>query len=143
MNERYYEIYDQLYRNYSYTSAARSPLGPAITRIIDEQIEFLHLVSRIRPDAKLFLLVNFTDVILSPLIVTGVEDQNILLENTAEDIKAILVAASQVSSLRGRNNEITIEPIVENRKISSHDVLIAVQSIWSLLRTLRIEVWGD
>lgn len=48
MNERYYEIYDQLYRNYSYTSAARSPLGPAITRIIDEQIEFLHLVSRIR-----------------------------------------------------------------------------------------------
>lgn len=115
MNERYYEIYDQLYRNYSYTSAARSPLGPAITRIIDEQIEFLHLVSRIRPDAKLFLLVNFTDVILSPLIVTGVEDQNILLENTAEDIKAILVAASQVSSLRGRNNEITIEPIVENR----------------------------
>ena len=117
MNERYYEIYDQLYRNYSYTSAARSPLGPAITRIIDEQIEFLHLVSRIRPDAKLFLLVNFTDVILSPLIVTGVEDQNILLENTAEDIKAILVAASQVSSLRGRNNEITIEPIVENRNI--------------------------
>lgn len=117
MNERYYEIYDQLYRNYSYTSAARSPLGPAITRIIDEQIEFLNLVSRIRPDAKLFLLVNFTDVILSPLIVTGVEDQNILLENTAEDIKAILVAASQVSSLRGRNNEITIEPIVENRNI--------------------------
>lgn len=117
MNERYYEIYDQLYRNYSYTSAARSPLGPAITRIIDEQIEFLHLISRIRPDAKLFLLVNFTDVILSPLIVTGVEDQNILLENTAEDIKAILVAASQVSSLRGRNNEITIEPIVENRNI--------------------------
>jgi hypothetical protein len=54
MNERYYEIYDQLYRNYSFTSAARSPLRPVITQIIDEQIEFLNLVSRIRPDAKLF-----------------------------------------------------------------------------------------
>jgi hypothetical protein len=143
MDERYYEIYDRLYRDYSYTSQIRNSFGLAITRIIDEQIEFLNLASRIRPDAKLFLLVNFTDVILAPLIITNVEDQSVLLESTTEDIKSILVAASQVSSLRGRTNEITIEPIVENRKISSHDVLIAVQSIWSLLRTLRIEVWGD
>lgn len=139
MDSRYYNFYDDLYQRRGYTF---SPNEFQLNSIIDDKIRSLNLTERIRPDAKVFLATNFDVLIVTPLMHFGEVDSNILQQNLSEDIKSILVSSAQVSNLRNRRNGTILDPI-NQYEISSHDVLIAIQSIWSLLLTLRIEVWGD
>ncbi|ROI11892.1 hypothetical protein ACLB6K_24220 (plasmid) [Microcystis aeruginosa FACHB-524] len=168
LSSEFTEIYNELYQSFfSYLyQDDKDSLYSNLARIIDaitEDVPLLNLASRVRPDAKLVLITNFTHLILLPIEIshrrTGdsfdfpYSSFEQLMFSIEHDIICILVNASQVSNIRHRGKVNIIEPNpytpyheneeTYNHEISSHDILTSIQQTWSLLLTLRIEIWGD
>jgi hypothetical protein len=90
--------------------------------------------SRLRPDAKLFLLNNFHQMIVKPLINDynfEMEDINIskMKQECEEDVEVIL--NKSIEEIEYHENE-----------ISGHLIMRIMDRLWRGLNMTRMEVWG-
>ena len=86
----------------------------------------------LRPDAKMFLVTNFNQMIIKPLLVARTENQidlnqKSISEMIQSDLKTIL--------------RFTYE-IKKERQASRHDVMKAIDQLWGKLESTKLEIWG-
>jgi hypothetical protein len=150
MRKEYYEIYRELYDIYRFNQSDPEYFGRRIglfrkrrlppfadmrtVRMIDNAIieaqGELGLGDRVRPDARLFLLVNLHQMVALP--VAGVsgryrEPQSRVEEYVRQDVRDILEAAKEES---------------KDAEVSGHAVVGALARIWEKLQINKLEVWG-
>lgn len=85
-----------------------------------------------RPDAKYFLITNFNNMIIKPILYQILENdkeisEDILREYVTSDIKTIM------------NNSFEIR---KEERISGHDILKSIDSLWPQLQSTKMELWG-
>jgi hypothetical protein len=82
----------------------------------------------LRPDAKLFLLINFRDMIARPLDAVGDDnDRQQLREGLASDVWTVTDAAGRAGP--------------PDSEVSSHEVVNALNRNWDQMVTLRTRLW--
>lgn len=148
MQAKFTEIYENLsknYRNsstftYSYLEDNQDSAARFVERAVKGVIDKLKLNSRIRSDAYHFLLVNFHQMIVMPILM----DPNGPIQNhfnrkrnpfypndfykvISDDIEKILLSAT--------NNK-------DHDEISGHAILDAVAQQYKNLQTMKFEIWG-
>jgi hypothetical protein len=140
MQREFYEIYRDLeerYRasRYPYLLGAEVLFRPGVVgpRTIEDAISDalgdLGLSSQqLRPDARLFLLVNLHEMIVLPLSASpGRLEGQRLAELLRNDVRTILEAAREPTG---------------NNEISGHAVINAISRVWDKLRATELDVWG-
>lgn len=95
---------------------------------IDGQIFSPYAGRRLRPDAKLFLLINLLQMIVRPVSLAGRRNQS--------DLGRILFADT-VSPLKEAAGE------TRDREVSSHAVLQALTKNWMKLNLSALKLWED
>lgn len=140
MRPEFYDLYrdlNELYRLSQYELHSKVDRESLVhvrgLRIIDdvitETVSDLDLSLRLRPDARLFLLVNCHQMVLLPLayaerVITEPLPVEQILRH---DVRTILASASEMA--RGE-------------EISGHAVIDAVSRVWRQLRATQLNVWG-
>ena len=81
--------------------------------------------ARLREDAKYFLLVNFTEMVVKPLRKANPEKR--LQDALNHDLKLLLDVAAQA---------------VHKAEISGHAVVDALSKAWSDLEVNHLEIWN-
>lgn len=139
MKEIYSRIYEELYYNYpnnyypEFLHYSRR-FEFNLIRSIRTKIEKSTNEDKLRADAKYFLLVNFHELVLKPILegeyYGEVTNENELLKNIEDDIQNII------------STTINVE---ENRegKISGHKIIGTINMLWRELKTTRIGAWGN
>jgi hypothetical protein len=140
MRPEFYDVYrdlNELYRRPRFDLRFARRLGVLsnirdlriVDKAITETVGDLGLSSALRPDARLFLLVNIHQMLVLPLAYA----ERLRLarlpvnEIVRDDVRTILKAA------REESNE---------EEISGHAVVNAVSRVWRQLRSTELEVWG-
>ena len=132
MDQIYYGIYQTLYTQ-GVRLAPFPPDGPLREQIDRaEQTELAPQNFALRPDAKYLLLVNFHAMVRTPLLIGGRVDGSRVTEDTAGDLRLIMRAAAERFLKSGAP---------EPREISGHQVIDAVSTVWSELKTLVHKAW--
>jgi hypothetical protein len=125
MERRFHDIYDNLYREYgNELGSAQAELAQQIRVRIDNAIDELYLSERIRPDAKLYLLVNFHRLVVMPLIEGESISTNEALGYLSDDVGILLRRARDLADSR------------EAEEISGHLMVDALSDVWDELRLL-------
>lgn len=155
MKDFYNRIYDQLYDGYPDEFIALR-LGAfrgtnLANQFIEELREFIneqeyyvgnmrqHIMIYemdngffLRPDAKMFLVTNFNQMIIKPLIIARAEKQ---IDLNREQLSNII-----------KNDLLTILRYTfdtrKETKASGHDVMRAIDKLWGNLESTKFEVWG-
>lgn len=96
-----------------------------------EKFEFQHRFP-FRPDAKYFLISNFNNMIVKPIIFQILRDDK---EITEEQLKNYLLTDVQTIM----SNALAYK---KEEKISGHDVLKSIDSLWPQLQSTKMELWG-
>lgn len=145
MRHEFYEIYrdvQDVYRAYSFPAAPffatwhkRDWLRYGrtvrlVVEAIDEALVETEPSRPLRPDAKHFLLVNFHQMIVLPLVhpAAGEFSEDDIRQAIQDDVRLIL-----------RN---ALEEPGESEEVSGGAVVQAVAKTWSELRINSFEVWG-
>src|SRR5438445_306644 len=122
MRKEFYDIYRDLYKSYERTTARDFLLRPSrarVTRLISESIEVAAHEAipslTVRPDAMLFLLVNFNELVAKPLLHTKApppKTPDDIARIVRGDVRTILSGAA-----RGKG---------QDREVSAGDVIRSV-----------------
>lgn len=142
MKQKYYSIYENLYRNHLFRT---TPWGPdAIEWILRQEIDAaladLKLGDRLRPDARYFLLTNTIEMILRPL--TAANDLPLatdLIRDAQFDLKNILEWAEKAANRRHAGQLGAPSGKIE---ISARDIIEATASHWDEIKLNKLEAWG-
>ena len=125
MERRFHDIYDNLYSEYgNELGSAQAELAQQIRVRIDNAIDELYLSERIRPDAKLYLLVNFHRLVVMPLIEGGSISTDEVFGYLSNDVGILLRRARDLADSR------------EAEEISGHLMVDALSDVWDELRLL-------
>jgi hypothetical protein len=119
MRREFYPVFEDLYKRYLHGEAPDKGSLQALGWIgeeIDQAVADLGIGERIRPDARLFILVNLHQMIVSPLLKVR--------EIPLEELRA-MVAKDLQTSLR--------QALQGGGEISGHAVLNAVHHLWKHL----------
>lgn len=145
MRHEYFEIYRDLYDLYLYSVYLPYPWSPwpesagltvrgllrSIAGAIDDAIYSLGLREKIRPDAKLVILVNLHQLVVLPITHRDTPSPQIierLPTMLAQDTRLIFTKAK---GLAGDNQEIT-----------GRIMFKAVLEVWAELALTHIDIWG-
>ena len=144
MDEIYRDIYSRIYdsariepneelqlNSYWMNQPLNSPLDAGTIRsMIDaaERETFAGKTQRLRPDAKVFLLINLLQMVAVPVLASG-KGRNLELGRLLFDDTITLVrrAADQA----------------KGQEVSSHAVLTAVANNWQKLKLSDLKLWED
>ena len=125
MERQFHDIYDNLYREYGdELSPTQAQLPQEIRVRIDNAIDELYLSERIRPDAKLYLLVNFHRLVVMPLLEGGSFSTDEGFDYLSDDVGILLRRARDLADSR------------EAEEISGHLMVDALSEVWDELRLL-------
>jgi hypothetical protein len=125
MERQFHNIYDNLYREYGdELSPTQAELPQEIRVRIDNAIDELYLSERIRPDAKLYLLVNFHRLVVMPLLEGGSFSTDEGFDYLSDDVGILLRRARDLADSR------------EAEEISGHLMVDALSEVWDELRLL-------
>jgi len=112
----------------------------AVRERIEEGIGQLELGDRVRPDARLFLLANFCEMIVLPIERLGSTtgsaipiEEDELFRRVTYDTITILSRAAEINRGRARRSE--------DDRISGHDVLDATSQKWDDLMLASRGFW--
>lgn len=86
----------------------------------------------LRADAKMFLVSNFNQMIIKPLIIARTE-------------KRIDLNREQLSSIIKKDLNTILRYTYDNRKekkASGHEIMRAIDNLWIELESTKFEVWG-
>jgi len=138
MKPEFNKIYENLYADYVYDADKRSSIFVRyneyeLLRTIRRSIDNSDKEDKLRPDAKYFLLTNFHNLIVRPLIddyryVLDNPDLSNLGEYIAEDIQTII-------------NTTTNEISTDSEKISRHQIISTINGLWKTLKTTSFDIW--
>jgi len=139
MKPEFNKIYENLYADYVYDADKRSSIFVRyneyeLLKTIRRSIDNSDKEDKLRPDAKYFLLTNFHNLIVRPLIddyryVLDNPDLSNLGEYIAEDIQTII-------------NTTTNEISTDSEKISGHQIMSTINGLWKTLKTTSFDIWG-
>lgn len=148
MNSLNYKIYRKIYQDYLfkllngdndfelniYRNHYNWQLIAKYAEIIDETIDEISNNNKIiiRPDAKFFLLLNFHQMIIKPILIRK-------KENTKEDVQEI------ESYIKEDLNKIILSAAIlseEEEDISSHKIMTSIDNLWNTLNSTKLELWG-
>ena len=130
-------IYEGLFATlYETQSTARMRDGrelgftDAVRRVIDSATDGIQRNTnvRVRPDAKYFLLVNFVEMLLAPLLLAQREPPELLFEAAAHDIELLIRGAAFAGS-----------PL--NSEVSAHRLIDTLSRNWTQLKLSDIHIW--
>lgn len=155
MKDDYYRIYDQIYDNYPDEFLAlrlgsfrgtylTSRFTEEFREFVYEQEYFVGIMKQtimnfemdnrffLRPDAKMFLITNFNQMIIKPLLIASTEkiidlNQKTISEMIQSDLKTILRFTTEIK---------------KERQASGHDVMRAIDQLWGELASTKLEIWG-
>ncbi|WP_299214672.1 hypothetical protein [uncultured Aquimarina sp.] len=143
MRKEYYDIYEILYADYLYELDLRERRRFTseeyyLVRSIRRYIDLANRDEILRPDAKYFLLTNFHQMIIKPilesrylLIDKSRKEGYFNLENDIQsDIKTI-INKSKIQSNYSKKNE-----------ISGHVIMGTIDELWKELECTKLKVWG-
>lgn len=108
---------------------------------ISESINLADGVEKLRSDAKYFLLTNFHNLIVKPVLA----DVYFSIENPSwprppislpELRIAIKIDIQAIITDAGKN----VDPNAD--RVSGHQIMAAINRVWRELRTTRFEIWG-
>lgn len=139
MNKRLYDIYDLLYSDYVYDVLSSNNRRMEdneyyFTRIIRKAIDQADNNDQLRPDAKYFLIVNFHNLIVRPLLSRRPFDDfrnGFYFSNLEDDIQTDIEKIVQNSTSSNKENE-----------ISGHQIMKSIDILWKSLRTTSESTWG-
>lgn len=141
MKRKYYEIYEALYTDYLNDFEYRRRRLPSsneykLVRTIRQSIDKANKENILRPDSKLFLIVNYHHLIVRPLI-----DERPPRRDFPDD-KELLIKLE--SSIQTDINTIISESrdIGNQEEISGHQVMRTIDKLWETLKTTKLEIWG-
>lgn len=124
------DIYNNLYREYgNELDRAQAELAQEIRVRLDNAIDALYLSERIRPDARLYLLVNFHRMAIMPLTEARKAYTDELYNFVSEDAEIILRRASDLADRRSE------------AEISAHLLIDSVSEVWDELRLNSQDWW--
>ena len=145
MRQEFYQAYDVLYADYVYNNDIRDrryfppnlglyeyDLVRIIRRAIDQSND-----RPLRPDAKYFLLINFHNMIVRPLL------EYRLFRNreriyTADPVELQGMIENDIKTIVGQ----AIQEIGNDQEISGHAIMRAIDTLWTQLSTTKFEIWG-
>jgi superoxide dismutase, Fe-Mn family len=131
-------VYDRLYDDYAPGLVRRRGAVTLETRdVIESVIYELRLSQRVRPDAKYFLLTNYSEMVVEPLLAAEVirySDRERLLDLLRQDTRTILRTAEAMTQ---QGNPTPV------REISSHVVLDSVSQSWPRLHLASSTHWSN
>jgi hypothetical protein len=134
MRPEFYEIYGDLYNTYpERLGGAESDTPYEIEEIIDSTIDRRDLSERVRPDARLFLLTNFHQLITLPLVYSGRSREEVF-DRVSNDTLTILDRAVDVARL-GAGEE-------DGYELSARTMLEAVHESWPQLQATMSLLWN-
>jgi len=116
MDEAVARVYDALYKNYNDPYQLRS--------ILERVQEETH--RQLRADARYLLLLNFSAMVIRPAETSGKATAEQMKQATIDDIRTIVGIASRD---------------VREGEISGHEIIKALTSIWTKLKTMAYHVW--
>jgi hypothetical protein len=123
MERRFHDIYNNLYREYGgELIPAHAELAQEIRVRLENAINESYLSERIRPDAKLYLLVNFHRLVVVPLMEGGSISTDEIFDYLSDDVGIILRRARDLA---------------EAEEISGHLIVDALSEVWDELRLLH------
>lgn len=142
MDREFKNIYSALYSlpsNYP-PRAIRSPQSPLYFEeelVIRSAIEHAETGlsergQRLRADARYFLLVNISEMIILPIQMRGNIPMGIINDMLRDDVNSIVNAAVRIEPEARRFPE-----------ISGHAVLEAIATTWKNLKLTELRVWGE
>jgi len=110
-----------------------SKLEPMV-EIIRVEIQRFEVKNRwpFRPDAKYFIVTSFNNMIIKPIIYQIIQNDNEVSENQLKEF-----IQADVNSIMNLSFEIKKED-----KISGHDILKSIDSLWPKLQSTKMELWG-
>lgn len=140
MKREYYSIYKSLLNDFE--SSGDYPFYSGLQRrwfferyrvmdLISRTLDVLetNLDRRLRPDGRLFLLMNFVEMVAAPVLIrasmAGEGQIPGLMEKVTADLTTILNASES-----------------ENGEISGHSVLEAITRSWQSLKLMELDIWG-
>jgi hypothetical protein len=144
VREEFYDIYKELYEIYRVSQYERGYFPPPYRRLMSPRFDILafrriedaitdtlgelRLVRQLRPDARLFLLLNIHQMVALPLSYEVTPESESNLDSALrEDLSTILQAASEES---------------KEGEISGHNVINAISRTWEKLQISKLEIWG-
>ena len=143
MREEFYEIYNELITNSlgvgdrTHLENVKSPqlktiIGPEFIKKTIESVEKMSKGEiRLRPDAKYFLIVNFHQMIIIPVVLANPQnfrEQEMILEAVGLDVSRIVNDAGKSKKVKG--------------EITGGDILSAVRNSWDTLQVNGLRFWG-
>jgi len=142
MKREYYKIYEMLYADYLYELDFRdkkrlSLEEYSLVRSLKRFIDLANKSEILRPDAKYFLLTNFHQMIIKPIL----ETRYVLIDNDRkgradleqyiqDDIKTIILESTH-SSFN-----------FDQDRISGHRIMKTIDQLWKKLKCTRLDIWG-
>lgn len=137
MRREFVEVYQDLYASYARTGP-RLPLEPfsaKLSRLVRDSVqsasEFLKQPWGIRPDAMLFLAVNFNELVAKPLL-----DKRAPVKRNFSDIAEII--RHDTAMILSRATPITGEA----PELSAWGVLRAASQVYDGLAVTSAGIWG-
>jgi hypothetical protein len=135
-------VYDQMYSSYG---DSRDWLGiqaepqeiftaDVVRKSIESTTAELELENQLRADARLFLLVNFHELILIPLLRTGRTDVDQSTARIQHDLIRILDTARSLAHSRS--------PAGSEVYVSGHTVVDALAASWNELELTSTGIWS-
>ena len=124
MDQTIRQIYSKLYDTY--------PTSPGdviwVRRAIDDTTSAFAKERKVllREDAKYFILINFAEMIVSPMRQRVEHDR--LMHDLKHDTRLLL----ETATLDRKNKE----------EISGHDIVNALSKNWGELDVMKLDVWG-
>jgi len=154
MKEKFSRTYDELYEIYPerfFLDKLYRTSFPMLKRMRSEYREFFikeelfsELIKReiyefelinkfpFRTDAKYFLLVNFNNMIVKPLLYQVLKGDTELSEIQINDL-----IKTDIKTILRHSLEIKKED-----KISGHEIMKSIDLLWPTLNSTKIELWG-
>jgi hypothetical protein len=142
-----YEIsYERLYADYLYDERRifrrRLPFFDdseyEIVKSIRREIDASDKNESLRSDAKYFLLVNFHQMVLLPILEAGYDTTSI--PKPVTDIPNL--ASSIESDIRKIVNSAFGSRLDQGQKVSGHEIMRTIDELWRTLECTKFDVWG-
>ncbi|NIJ46632.1 hypothetical protein FHR24_003127 [Wenyingzhuangia heitensis] len=154
MKEKFNQVYDELYEIYPerfFMDNLYSTKHRGLERMKSEFRElfikeelFAELIKReinkfeyennypFRYDAKYFLLINFNNMIVKPILHLIIKGDKEFLEPQINDLIKTDIKTILDNSLRLKTEE----------KISGHEIMKSIDTLWPNLNSTKMELWG-
>lgn len=113
------DIYEELYKEYTHELTGEDKeLAHKVKALVDDLVDELDLSERLRPDAKLYLLVNYHRLLVIPLVRSKFIDTKQIFDSLKVDAKLALNEARAIADRRKKD------------RISGHVMVDSIGKVW-------------